>query len=72
VGTPIEELDKGPKELKGFATHRKNNNNNQPDSTRANIQRYFNLSLVSYHISFSALAHVVVRSTFRLLSNSEE
>jgi hypothetical protein len=31
--SPIEELEKGLKELKGFATHRKNNNNNQPDSS---------------------------------------
>jgi hypothetical protein len=28
--SPIEELEKGLKELKGFATHRKNNNTNQP------------------------------------------
>jgi hypothetical protein len=27
----VEELREGPKELKGFATHRKNNNINQPD-----------------------------------------
>jgi hypothetical protein len=27
----MEELDKEPKELMGFATHRKNNNNNQPE-----------------------------------------
>jgi hypothetical protein len=27
----MEELKKGLKELKGFATHRKNNNINQPD-----------------------------------------
>jgi hypothetical protein len=27
----MEELEKGLNELKGFATHRKNNNNNQPD-----------------------------------------
>ena len=27
----MEELEKGLKELKGFATHRKNNNTNQPD-----------------------------------------
>jgi hypothetical protein len=27
----MEELEKGLKELKGFATHRKNNNINQPD-----------------------------------------
>jgi hypothetical protein len=26
----MEELEKGLKELKGFATHRKNNNINQP------------------------------------------
>jgi hypothetical protein len=29
---PIEKLEKGLKELKGFATHRKNNNINQPDT----------------------------------------
>ena len=28
----MEELEKGLKELKGFATHRKNNNINQPDT----------------------------------------
>ena len=28
---PMEELEKGLKELKGFATHRKNNNVGQPD-----------------------------------------
>ena len=27
----MEELEKGLKELKGFATHRKNNNINQPE-----------------------------------------
>jgi hypothetical protein len=27
----MEELEKGVKELKGFATHRKNNHINQPD-----------------------------------------
>jgi hypothetical protein len=31
VGSPTEELEKGLKELKGFATHRKNNNINQPE-----------------------------------------
>ena len=31
MGCPMEELEKGLKELKGFATHRKNNNINQPD-----------------------------------------
>jgi hypothetical protein len=31
TGSPMEELEKGLKELKGFATHRKNNNINQPD-----------------------------------------
>jgi hypothetical protein len=30
-GSPMEELDKWLKELKGFETHRKNNNTNQPD-----------------------------------------
>jgi len=30
TGTPKEELEKGPKKLKGFATHKKNNIN-QPD-----------------------------------------
>ena len=29
--SPMEELEKGLKELKGFAAHRKNNNINQPD-----------------------------------------
>jgi hypothetical protein len=29
----MEELEKGLKELKGFATHKKNNNINQPDPT---------------------------------------
>jgi hypothetical protein len=33
VGSPIEDLEKGLKEQKGFATHRKNNNTNQPDPT---------------------------------------
>jgi hypothetical protein len=28
----MEESEKGPKELKGFATHRKNNDISQPDS----------------------------------------
>jgi hypothetical protein len=28
----MEELEKGLKELKGFATNRKNNNINQPDT----------------------------------------
>jgi len=32
---PLEELEKGLKELKGFATHRKKNNVNQPDPRRA-------------------------------------
>jgi hypothetical protein len=27
----MEELEKGLKEVKGFATHRKNNNINQPE-----------------------------------------
>jgi hypothetical protein len=31
MGFPIEELEKGLKGLKEFATHRKNNNINQPD-----------------------------------------
>ena len=31
----MEESEKGLKELKGFATHRKNNNINQPDPPRA-------------------------------------
>jgi hypothetical protein len=30
MGSPVEELEKGLKELKGFSTHRKNNNINQP------------------------------------------
>jgi hypothetical protein len=29
--SPMEELEKGLNNLKGFATHRKNNNTNQPD-----------------------------------------
>jgi hypothetical protein len=29
MGSPMEELEKGMNEVKGFATHRKNNNNNQ-------------------------------------------
>jgi hypothetical protein len=29
---PIEDLEKGLKELKGFAAYRKNNNINQPNS----------------------------------------
>ena len=33
TGSPVEELEKGLKELKGFATHRKNNIN-QPISVR--------------------------------------
>ena len=32
MGSPIEELEKGLKEQKGFATYRKNNNINQQDS----------------------------------------
>jgi len=32
TGSPMEELEKGLKELKGFAIHRKNNNINQPDT----------------------------------------
>jgi hypothetical protein len=31
-GTPMWELEKGLKELKGFAAHRKSNNMNQPDT----------------------------------------
>ena len=31
TGFPMDELEKGLKELKGFADHRKNNNINQPD-----------------------------------------
>jgi hypothetical protein len=30
AGSPVKELEKGLKDLKGFATHRKNNNINQP------------------------------------------
>jgi hypothetical protein len=30
----MEALEKGLKELKGFATHRKNNNMNKPDSPK--------------------------------------
>jgi hypothetical protein len=35
TGSPMEELEEGLKELKGFATHRKNNNINQTDLPRA-------------------------------------
>jgi hypothetical protein len=28
IGPPMKELEKGPKELKGFAAHRRNNNMN--------------------------------------------
>jgi len=31
----MEELEKGLKELKGFVTHKKNNNINQPDTPRS-------------------------------------
>jgi hypothetical protein len=31
MGSPMEELQKGLNELKGFTTHRKSNNINQPD-----------------------------------------
>jgi hypothetical protein len=31
MGSPVEVLEKGLKELKWFATHWKNNNINQPD-----------------------------------------
>ena len=31
MGSPMEELGEGLKELKVFATHRKNNNINQPE-----------------------------------------
>ena len=31
MGSPMEELEKGLKEMKVFATHRKNININQPD-----------------------------------------
>jgi hypothetical protein len=31
MGSPIEELEKGLKELRGLRTHRKNKNINQPD-----------------------------------------
>ena len=31
MGSPMEELEKGLKELKGFAHNRRNNNINQPD-----------------------------------------
>jgi hypothetical protein len=31
----MEDLEKGLKELKGFATHRKSNNINQPDTPKA-------------------------------------
>jgi hypothetical protein len=33
-GFPVEELDKRMKELKGFATHRKNNNIKQPNTPK--------------------------------------
>jgi hypothetical protein len=32
MGSPMVELEKGLKELKGFASHRKNNNINQLDA----------------------------------------
>ena len=32
VESSMLELEKGPKKLKGFVTHRKNNNINQPES----------------------------------------
>jgi hypothetical protein len=35
MGSSREELEKGQKELKGFVTHRKNNNINQRDLPRA-------------------------------------
>jgi hypothetical protein len=31
MGFPMKDLEKGLKELKEFAAHRKNNNINQPD-----------------------------------------
>jgi hypothetical protein len=36
--SPMEELEKGQKELKGFVTHGKNNNINQPDPQPQNSQ----------------------------------
>jgi hypothetical protein len=35
TGYRMKALEKGLKELTGFATHRKNNNINQPDPSRA-------------------------------------
>ena len=45
IGSPMEELDKGLKEMKGFETHRENNNINQPDilylpGTKATTNEY--------------------------------
>ena len=34
TGSPVEELEKGLKELKGLETHRKKNSVNQTDSPR--------------------------------------
>ena len=34
MGSPMEELEKGLKELKGFATHRKNKNINKAGTTK--------------------------------------
>ena len=50
TGSPVEELEKGLKELKGFATHRKNNNINQPDppelpGTKPSTMEYTGLQL---------------------------
>jgi hypothetical protein len=46
----MEELEKGPKKLKGIATHRKNNNINQPDlpelsGTKPSTKEYIWLQL---------------------------
>ena len=35
MGSPVEELEKGLKELKGFATHREEKQYNQPDCQRS-------------------------------------
>jgi hypothetical protein len=39
MGSPREELEKGLTELKGFATHMKNNNINQPDDPHPRTPR---------------------------------
>ena len=38
MGSPMDELEKGLKELKGFGTHRKTSNINKPDPPTHNSQ----------------------------------